>query len=381
MPRNAGRGTVIKRSPGSFTISAGNGTDPVTGKRRRIWRTIKTTSKRVARKELTKLLAEIDNGTVATSGHMTAGEWHDKWLHENVRLRNSPRTAQGYKSHVDIWIKPQFGHVRLDALSPSHVQQLMARIFDKGRSANTANHVFTTLRLSLKDAVRQGMITRNVCDAVDRPKVQQFAPNPPDLRGIKSILNEAKGTEYEAILDFMVATGCRRGEAVALKWEHVDLDKGVVSIVSSAVRVKGQGQILNPTKTTSSKRGISLDDSITANLRRHRSNQTEYIMSVADIYAHNDFVFANASGNMIDLDHLSQAFKRIARRAGCPHSCLHDLRHFHATALIASGAHVCVVQDRLGHSSAAFTLNRYGHVAAGLQEQAAARFELLMNSD
>ena len=114
-------------------------------------------------------------------------------------------------------------------------------------------------------------------------------------------------------------------------------------------------------------------------LKTHRARQAEHAMSVANIYDDRGFVFANNQGGMIDLDRLSQTFKRIARRTGNENVNLHELRHFHATVLIAAGTHPRVVQDRLGHSSAAFTMQVYGHSTAQLQQEAANSFAQLMS--
>jgi integrase len=236
------------------------------------------------------------------------------------------------------------------------------------------------LKLALKDAIREEVLFVNACDGADRPRVDRKTVNPPSVAGAKAILAEAANTPYGPLIEFATRTGARRGEIIALKWNNVNLENCVVSITESAVRVKGQGQIVNPTKTVTSRRGISLDSATVAMLLEHRATQNKYIMEHRDVYTDNGYVFASPLGGMFDLDRTSQSFKRIAVRAGYPDIHLHAMRHFHATALIATGAHPRVVSERLGHASTAFTLATYGHLAAGLQEQAAEKVAELMSN-
>ena len=160
---------------------------------------------------------------------------------------------------------------------------------------------------------------------------------------------------------FAAATGMRRGEIVALRWSNVNLDEEFVQVAEAAVRVREIGQIISETKSETSNRRIWLDEGTVILLRTHRAQQNEYMLSLGELYTNHDFVFANLHGNMLDLDHISQSFKRIAVKAGLPNSRLHDLRHFSASVLMANGANPVVVKERMGHSSAAFTLSRYGH--------------------
>ena len=132
-----------------------------------------------------------------------------------------------------------------------------------------------------------------------------------------------------------------------------------VRVVDAAVRVRGKGQTIGDPKSEESKRMIPIDANTTVMLRTHLAQQNEYMLSLGEVFTNQNFVFANLTGNMLDLDHVSQGFKRITVKAGHPKARLHDLRHYNASRFTAKGATFISVKERLGHASAAFTMNTY----------------------
>jgi len=129
-----------------------------------------------------------------------------------------------------------------------------------------------------------------------------------------------------------------------------------VSVVEAAQRLTGRGIVFEPPKTAAGRRGVALDGDTVILLRRHRARQAEHILSLGGAYRDQDLVFANDIGDPTDPDSVSHAFARIAKGAEAPTVQLHHLRHAHASTLIRAGVHPRVVQDRLGHASAAFTM-------------------------
>jgi len=158
----------------------------------------------------------------------------------------------------------------------------------------------------------------------------------------------------------------------------VDLARGVASIVQTAQRLNGVGVVMQPTKSASGRRGIALDQDTVAVLKAHRARQNELRLALGAARQENGLVFSGPLGEPMNPNRLSHAFHDLAHKAGSPGLRLHDLRHGHAAGLIEAGVHAKVVQERLGHASAAFTMQVYGHVAAGLQADAAQRFAGLM---
>ena len=251
----------------------------------------------------------------------------------------------------------------------------MLKNTEKKRSAATALHVFTTLKIALNCAVKiEELITQNVTLQVASPKPKKSQPNVPNEKELKEIIAVADQTSLKNVVRLAAATGMRRGELVALRWDNVDLDdmdEGRVRVVDAAVRVRGKGQTIGDPKSEESKRMIPIDANTTVMLRTHLAQQNEYMLSLGEVYKNQNFVFANLISNMLDLDHVSQGFKRITVKAGHPKARLHDLRHYNASRLTAKGATFISVKERLGHASAAFTMNTYLHGTENDQRAAA----------
>jgi integrase len=253
-----------------------------------------------------------------------------------------------------------------------------AALLASGLSANTVHHVHVALAQALKDAMRKGLVHRNVCQAVDPPRPGRYEVKVPDAQAIGQILDLAHQGPYGPAFRFMAYTGCRRGEAIALKWQNVDLERGVVSITETAQRLSGKGIVSQPTKSAAARRGIALDPSTVDVLREHRGQQLLLRMELGKIYQDHGVVFPGPLGTLLDPSVLTRNFEKLARQVGFPGLRLHDLRHGHAAGLIRAGTHPRVVQEKLGHASAAFTMQVYGHVAAGLQAEAAKAFASFM---
>lgn len=200
----------------------------------------------------------------------------------------------------------------------------------------------------------------------------------PDAQGVRRILELARETPYYLVFHFLAYTGCHRGEAIALKWENVDLERCIVSITGAAQRLPGKGIVFQAAKSAPSRRGIALDASTVKMLRAHRGGQLLYQAELGEVYDDQGLVFPGPSGRPLDPSVLTRNFEKLARNAGYRGVRLHDLRHGHAAGLIRVGTHPRVVQERLGHASAAFTMQVYGHVAAGFQAEAAKAFAGLM---
>ena len=323
---------------------------------------------------------EYDSGLTPTDGRQTVGEYLEDWLDTTAAQRNAARTVQGYRSIVEHHLVPSIGSVRLSKLEASHVRKMLTGIIDSGLTANTARHVYAVVTKALKDAVATGLLPRNVCDSVERPKVARYEVHPPSEVVVSDILESADSTPWGPLFRLLAYTGLRRSEAMGLRWKNVDLDRVHLSVVEAAQRLTGRGIVSEPPKSASARRGVALAPETVAMLRHHRARQAEHVLSLGGAYQDQDLVFANELGNYRDPDSASHAFSRIAKSVGCTGVQLHHLRHAHASVLIAAGVHPKVVQDRLGHASAAFTMQVYGHVASGLQGEAAEAFSMRMKS-
>jgi len=295
-----------------------------------------------------------------------------------VAVRCRPRTVEGYSTIVERHLVPYLGALHLVKLQPGDVERMEAALLASGLSSNTVRHVHVVLAKALKDAARKGLVGRNVCQYVEPPKVGRYEVKVPPMEGIAHILRLAQDTPYGPAFHFMAYTGVRRGEVVALKWESVDLDRGVASIVGTLQRMKGKGLVFLPPKSAAGRRGIALDNATVEMLREHHGRQMLLQMELEGAYEDNCLLFPGPLGRPLDPSVLTRNWEKLAGKAGYPGLRLHDLRHAHCAGLIRAGVHPRVVQERMGHASASFTMQVYGHVAAGLQQEAAQAFAGLM---
>jgi integrase len=165
-------------------------------------------------------------------------------------------------------------------------------------------------------------------------------------------------------------TGMRRGELVALRWDAVDLARSTVTVRVAASFLGGVERVEVP-KTKRSRRTIDLDQRTASILKRHRATQREELFELGMTAPTDDRVFTNEVGDPMRPHSVGQAFNRLVESSGLPRIRLHDLRHTHASHLLAAGVNAKVVSERLGHSSVSFTLDTYGHVMPGQQSEAA----------
>ncbi|MCH8088737.1 MAG: site-specific integrase, partial [Chloroflexi bacterium] len=345
--------------------------------RRRHFVNVKGT-KAEAHQRLREILASLDKGLPIDSCKVLVRAFLQRWLHDYAVPNTRPRTAERYESDIRLHISPALGHIPLSRLAPADIQAMEARLLARGQSARSVQHVHTVLKEALKHAMRWGLVYRNPAEGVDPPRPQRHEIQPPDADGVVQILRVAKETPYHAVFHFMAFTGCRRGEALGVRWRDVDLENGSAAIVQTLQRLKGRGLVFQPPKSSKSRRSIALDAQTIGLLRDHRGIQLLRQMEMGNGYDDQGLVFPNVLGGPLDPSVLTRNFERLARKANLQGLRLHDLRHGHAAGLIRANIHVRVVQERLGHASAAFTMQVYGHVAAGLQEEAAKSFAALM---
>jgi integrase len=242
----------------------------------------------------------------------------------------------------------------------------------------TVLEIHLIIRGALNDAVRRGIVTRNVALVAHAPKVrsipkvEQQAWTAPELQ---TFLREAAGHRLFPALWLLANTGLRRSELLGIQWGDIDLDAATLSINRGLVSV---GYELHESrgKTSNSRRAIDLDHTTVEVLSAWRTWQA--VERTAAGIAPAGWVFADIDGNPIHTHSISQAFERIVARAGVPKIRLHDVRHTHGTLLIKGGVPIKVVSERLGHGNPTFTIDTYQHVLPGMQSEAARIFEELI---
>ena len=169
--------------------------------------------------------------------------------------------------------------------------------------------------------------------------------------------------------------GLRINEALALKWDDVDLEARTITVQRGLERQKGKGLLFTSLKSASSRRNVTLTPMAVDAIARHRTRQLEQRLLVGPMWQDQGIVFASAIGNPLASEYMARCFKDELARVGLPRIRVHDLRHTAATLQLLQGTHPSVVQQMLGHSSISLTLGTYSHVAPTMQRDASDRLE------
>jgi len=368
------RGHITKRGKDSYTIVLNLGRDPETGKRKQQWVSIKGTKKE-AEKRLSELLSQLDNGIYIKPGKSTLAEFLKLWLRDYTKINLSPRGYERYESIVRVHLIPSLGNIRLTQLRPEHIQKYYITKLNSGLSARTVKYHHVVLHIALKTAVKWGLLSRNVTDAVDPPRTRNTEMNTWDEGEIILFLNTVKGTPYYALFYTALFTGMRRSELLALRWQDIDFIFSQISVNRSLHQLNDGSYIFTQPKSAKSQRAIALSPSTSLVLKEHHEKQElEKIMQGIPL-TDEDLVFSHPDGKPMRPNTVSRAWTTLAAHAGLKVIRFHDARHSHASLMLKQGAHPKIVQERLGHSTISVTLDTYSHVAPGLQEAAAMRFD------
>jgi len=231
------------------------------------------------------------------------------------------------------------------------------------------------LHKALQTAVKWGLLSRNVADGVDLPRGEHTEMQTWDEDDITRFLEAAKVTPYYALFYTALFTGMRRSELLGLRWADVDFILSQLYVNRSLHQLNNRSYVFTQPKSVRSRRTIALSPSTILTLKRHKEQQALEKAMLGMMLKEDDLVFSTPEGKPLRPNTITRAWANLARRCGLKVIRFHDARHTHASLLLKQGVHPKVVQERLGHSSIAVTLDTYSHVTPGLQEAAALRFD------
>jgi len=307
------RGHITKRGKDSYTIVLNLGRDPETGKRKQQWVSIKGTKKE-AEKRLSELLSQLDNGIYIKPGKSTLADFLKLWLRDYAKPNLSPRGFERYESIVRVHLTPSLGNIPLTKLRPEHVQKYYTAKLNSCLSARTVRYHHVVLHIALKTAVKWGLISRNVADAVDPPRVRNTEMNTWDEDSIISFLSTGKDTLYYALFHTALFTGMRRSELLALRWQDIDFIYSQISVSRSLHHLNDGSYIFTQPKSAKSQRTIALSPTAILVLKEHHEKQKlERIMQELPL-TDDDLVFSHPDGKPMRPNTVSRAWTILAAR-------------------------------------------------------------------
>ncbi|HEX4409947.1 MAG TPA: tyrosine-type recombinase/integrase [Xanthobacteraceae bacterium] len=374
-------GHVRRRGKQSFELKYDADPDPVTGRRRIRYVSFKG-SKRGAEIELARLISSKANGTDVDVKKTTVAEFLERWDRDWASSNVEGKTIERYRELIELYIKRHIGEVRIQKLRPVHLNELYAKLLREGGKAGralaprTVGHVHRLLHRSLGHAATWGVVLQNVASVVNPPKVPDTELTILTESQIGTVLERLNGRTLRPIVSFLLGTGCRRGEVLAVRWRDIDWDNGRVRIERSVEQTKKGGLRFKSPKTKNSRRNISISPWLLSELKAHRTRQHERRLTLGLGKAPEEsLVFALWDGSTRAPHWLTQKFS-LAMDVLKIDCTLHALRHTHVSQLIAAGLDILTISRRLGHASAAITLRIYGHLFANTDARAADIMEL-----
>ena len=354
-----------------------------TGERKRRWHSFAGT-KREAQTECARLIAELKGGTYLEPSKTTISQFLDRWL-DHIKVRVSPKSHERYVELCRKNLGPLIGEALLTKLQPVQISDAYGKALKSGRkngkdglSPRTVHHMHRVLKGALGQAVKWQMLARNPVDAVEPPRVERRSLQTYDLPQTSELLDNMRDTRLFIPVALAVLCGMRRGEIAALRWRHVNLAGASMGVVENAEQTK-LGIRYKETKTGRG-RNVALSATALEALKSWRAQQAQEFLKLGARPDGDTFVVTQADGSPLQPRSLTHEWTRLLAKTNLPRIRFHDLRHAHATHLLAAGVHPKVASERLGHSKVGITLDLYSHVMPGIQEDAVMRVDAALRA-
>lgn len=332
-----------------WMVKVSIGYDPKSGRPIRRTASCRTKSEAVERKK--ELLSQYTNIAQIDAEKMTVSTYLDHYLKLYKKNNVRENTYQSYLNAAEP-VKSALGRIRLSSLSILHVKAMMADFIDK---PGTASHGLTVLRMACRQAVENGMIKSDPTAHIKKPKTGKRLDviTPAEFQ---TLVRFTAGENRIALL-IAYTTGMRPEEVLGLYWSNVNFKKATITVDHAVVRGEGGRALISPPKNNFSYRTLKVPQKLIADLKQWQREQTEGILK-AQNYENNNLILARPDGKPMTSNLFSQRFGNIAKKAGLAIT-MKGLRHTHATQLFTAGWHPKDVQERLGHSSIATTMDIY----------------------
>jgi integrase len=337
-------------------------------------------TRKEVQQKLTAVLRDLHQGITPAPQQETVAHFLTRWLDDVARPRLRPSTFVRYRQLVHHHAIPVIGSKRLHSLSPADMQWLLAKKLSEGLAPATVLQLRAVLRRAFDQALKWGLVGRNVAALVDPPparraQVEAFTPDQ-----VREFLVTVRGSRLEALYTVAVALGLRQGEALGLRWCDVDLETGTLWVRKALQRIDGELRLVDP-KTERSRRTLDLPAAAVAALKAHRARQLEERLQVGPLWQDSGLVFTTAVGTPLDGGNVRRDYRALLKRARLPHLKFHGLRHTAASLLLAQNVHPRLVMETLGHSQITLTMDTYSHVIPSLRRQVADQMDAILSAN
>lgn len=321
---------------------------------------------------------KADEGRHFEPARVSLSSWLDTWISEYIEPSAKPLTVATYKSRIESHIKPNIGDIKLSALNPTQIQRFyndLVRL--KDLSPKTVKNIHGILHKALEQAIKLQYILVNPCEACTLPRIIKKEIKPLTEQECTRFLEEAENSTLYNLFMVAMFTGMREGEICGLPWDAINIRDETITIKQQLLKEKkkgGQHYIDSPKNDRT--RVITIPPFIIDILKKIKKQQSADNLIFGFEYK-NEFnlVFTDPMGNFIKPQTALKTFKRIATKIGRPDARFHDLRHTYAVNALQEGDDVKTVQQNLGHATASFTLDVYGHVSEKMKKESAARMQ------
>ena len=348
------------------------GRDPGTGKQ--IQRSFTGKTQAEVRKKMQVAAVAVDEGTYTAPQRLTVGQWADIWQRDYTGALK-PATAAIYRNNLNNHIKPALGAVRLADLHPHTIQSFINGLAPL--SPSSIRLAYKNLHAVLQKAVELEYIPRNPADRCVLPKVEQEEIKPLDDQQVAALLAAAKDTKMEQFITVALFTGLRISELLGLTWDAVDFTRGTLTVNKQLARRKA-GSIFQSPKS-GKPRTITPAPAVMAALRKQRARQSEMQLRAGQLWDNpHGLVFTGEAGGPMSHSGTDKRFRVLCAAAGLEGVRFHDCRHTYAVNDIRAGDDIKTVQSNMGHATAAFTLDKYGHFTERMKQDSAIRMESFM---
>jgi len=365
--RGNGEGSIYQRkSDGKWvgSISLEN------GKRKAIY----GKTRKEVQEKMKVTLREQQQGTLITAPQQTLKDYLEYWLEDVHKMNIRVSTYVKYKKLLKH-ILPTLGQTMLQKLTPQQVQKLYANKLKEGLSPKMVVNIHGVLHKALDNAVKWGLVAKNVCDLVSPPRLPKIEQQVLTLEQAHTLFEHVKKHRLEVVLMLALTTGMRRGEILALRWHDVNLHEGSIQVKRTVDYIPHYGYVETEPKTARGFRKIMLPSFVVGALKAHRLQQDEVRSKAGDKWVEKELIFCGLLGDYFNPNYLLRVFKQVLIDAGLPHMRFHDLRHSAATILLSMNIHPKVVQELLGHSTIGMTLDIYSHVLPSMQKDITDRWD------